>query len=230
MKPFSINEIIRQSWQSFVTHWGVMLGAIGVMLVLNIAFSFATEQVGEKSIGAVVITLFSIAVSIVVQLGLYRMWLDMVRGKEARIEQMFTEYQAAFRYIGATIIYMVIVAIGFILLIVPGVIFAIKYGYYGYAIVDRNLGVRDSLKLSAKITEGAKWQILGLWVLMVCLIIISIIPLGLGLIVTVPMAMVLSAIVYNTLLVHSEQASISPEVPSNTPASDAPAPFVPLGE
>lgn len=231
MKPFTIKGIIGQAWQLFVGHWGVLLGAIAILLTLNLAFGLATEQVGENSMGGFVITLFSMVVSVVIQLGLYRMWINLVRGKEARVDQMFSEYRLGFRYIGATIVYVAVVGVGLVLLIVPGVVWSIKYGMYGYAMVDRNLGVRDSLKLSATITSGAKLQILGLWLAMAGLMILSIIPIGLGLIATVPMSMIMSALLYDTLLTFSEKGTVASDVPpSVTPSSDAPAPFVPLGE
>jgi uncharacterized membrane protein len=230
MKPFSIKEVIRLSWQSFAAHAPLFLGTCMILLALDLAFGMATDRVGQQSVGGMVISIFSITVAVVVQLGLYRMWIDLVRGKEARIEQMFSEYEHSFRYFSATIVYALIVVIGCVLFIVPGIIFAIKYGYYGYAMVDRKLGIQESLKLSATITHGAKWDILALWLSMCVLIAVSAIPFGLGLLVTVPMAMIMNAIVYNRLLVKSEQALPNSEATPSSLTTDAPVPFVPLGE
>lgn len=228
MHTFSIKEIIGTSWRLFTNHWGVLLGTLLIVMLLNGAFSFATEVVGDDSPGGVVITLCSIAVSIVVQLGMYRMWLDLTRGKEVRVEQLFSEYLLSPRYLGASIAYFIMIFVGFLLFIIPGIYLSIKYGYYGYAMVDRRLSITDSFKLSAQITEGYKWQLLLLGLAYAGLVIVSIIPLGLGLLATIPMAMIGGAITYITLLSLSEQPTMMTPPSPDTPLNDTPAPFVPL--
>ena len=54
-----------------------------------------------------------------------------------------------------------IVLAGFILLIIPGIIWSIKYQYMIYLVIDKNMGIRESMKLSAAMTDGVKWDLLA---------------------------------------------------------------------
>ena len=54
--------------------------------------------------------------------------------------------------------------LGLILLIVPGIIFAVVFGFYGFVIAERGdgVGITESLQRSADLTRGHRWQLFGL--------------------------------------------------------------------
>lgn len=54
----------------------------------------------------------------------------------------------------ASLAYVVVIVIGLILLIVPGIYFSIKYMFYSYFIVDQKMGPFAALKASADLTRG----------------------------------------------------------------------------
>ena len=59
-------------------------------------------------------------------------------------------------YVGVSILFGLGFYIGLILCIVPGIIFAVAFGFYGFVIAERGegMGVIDSLKESADLTRG----------------------------------------------------------------------------
>ncbi len=64
------------------------------------------------------------------------------------------------------------VAVGLMLLIVPGIYLGLKYQFYGYAIADKGIGPIDALKESDRMTEGAKQNLLIFWLTLYCGIIV----------------------------------------------------------
>ena len=54
-----------------------------------------------------------------------------------------------------------IIAGGFLLLIIPGIIFTVWYGFSMWTLFDKNLGISDSLKRSKQIVQGIFWKVLG---------------------------------------------------------------------
>ena len=50
----------------------------------------------------------------------------------------------------------------------PGIIFAVAFGFYGFVIAERGegVGVIDSLKESADLTRGNRWQLFGLGIVL----------------------------------------------------------------
>jgi len=60
------------------------------------------------------------------------------------------------------ILYTLITLVGTILLIIPGIIWGIKFQFFGYFIVDKGLEPIEALKRSAAITKGVRWSLLFL--------------------------------------------------------------------
>jgi hypothetical protein len=46
--------------------------------------------------------------------------------------------------------------LGFILLIIPGIYFSLKYRYASYEVVQNNTGIVEAFSNSGKITDGIK--------------------------------------------------------------------------
>ncbi len=234
MTSFSTKEIIHLAWRAFLDHWGVLWAAIGITFVVNTLFDVASKRTSNEPVPIeLLLGVVSLVVGLVMQLGLYRISLDIVRGKSPHIEQLFSEGAKALRFFGASILYVGVVVGGLILFIIPGIMWAIKFSYYGYGIVDRDLDVMASMRFSAQITDGKKWQLGMLYLVLVLLVIVSVIPLGIGLIATIPMSVVYGAIVYTKLVEAHEHTDIpSKSVGNETDslAAELPTvvPFVPL--
>jgi len=82
-------------------------------------------------------------------------------------------------YVIASIAYGLMVMVGFLLLIVPGIFLALKYQFYGYLITDRGMGPIEALKESGRLTEGAKKDLFVFWLTFFCGILVIMIVLGL---------------------------------------------------
>jgi hypothetical protein len=82
-------------------------------------------------------------------------------------------YRKSWRYfgrlIGFTIIFGIMLIVGFILLIVPGLIVLRRYILTSYYIVDKDLPIRQAMKLSAaqtKPVQGYLWGTLGVYLVL----------------------------------------------------------------
>jgi uncharacterized membrane protein len=62
---------------------------------------------------------------------------------------------------------MGIVAIGFIMLIIPGIVFAIRLSLVPYLVMDKNLDAIAAVKESWRLTQGHGWTIFGMALLAV---------------------------------------------------------------
>lgn len=59
----------------------------------------------------------------------------------------------------ALLFYYVGITLGFALLIVPGIIFALIYNLFAYALIDKELGIFDSFKESARLTKDNRLKL-----------------------------------------------------------------------
>ena len=83
-----------------------------------------------------------------------------------------------FLIIIATIIFYVLMALGSIALIIPGIFLMIKLMFYEYGILLDNEKAISSLKRSWRITKGNWWQLLFLGLIFVTLIMLTSIIIG----------------------------------------------------
>lgn len=80
------------------------------------------------------------------------------------------------------------------------VYFSVKMFFAMAFVLDMTADPWTAIKLSFQATRGNFWRLLWLIILQICIIIISIIPLGILLIWTIPFSYVLYGNVYNKLL------------------------------
>ena len=135
-------------------------------------------------------------VSIFLGLGLTRAGLNIVDGKPAEIGMLFGEGSKLLRAVGGTILYLLMVMVGFILLIVPGIYLALRFGQFQVAIVDRNMGVMEAFAYSSEITQNNKWNLLGLWLLGFLIILAGLLALCVGLIFAYPIVWLSGLVAY----------------------------------
>lgn len=89
-------------------------------------------------------------------------FLKLVRGEKARTK----DFLAGFRYFlcvcVASLLLHLIVFTGTILLIIPGAIWFLKYGFAPVIAIDKKAGPFKSLKISSKITQGHKNEMVSI--------------------------------------------------------------------
>jgi uncharacterized membrane protein len=113
------------------------------------------------------------------------------------------------RFIGAGFLVGLVVFVGFILLIIPGIVWAIRYMFVQYIVMDRGLTPLQAMRESSRITYGHKWPLFELAILLLLLNIVGLICLVVGLLVTVPVSWLAITHAYRTL---SEKAGPVPAV------------------
>ncbi len=92
-----------------------------------------------------------------------------------------------------------IISMGTLLLIVPGIIFAIMFSLSNYLVVDQDTGIRESLEESKRLTSGKKWKLFVIGLALIGINILGAICLGLGLLVSAPVSIVAGALLYKRL-------------------------------
>ena len=134
------------------------------------------------------------------RLGFTHLALRVVDGEEATIGDLFSQGRLLVRAVLATIVYVGIVIGGFLLLIVPGIIWGIKFQYYIYAIVDEDAGVMESLKRSSALTRGEKLNLFWYGLLCGLVGLLGALALCVGVLAAAPTIALASAYVYRRLV------------------------------
>ena len=191
---FSIGEALSWGWKKFQENLGPILIAMVAIAVVNVIFSYAA-----KGFLGTLFNLLGWFVSVLISMGVIRIALKIADGETISTGDLFQRADQALVYIIASFIVGVMVVIGLVFLIVPGIYLAITFGFYAYNIVDKEHGIMQSIEQSAAITKAQKWDLFGLGVVLFFFNLAGAIALGIGLLITVPVSWLAMAYVYRKL-------------------------------
>ena len=206
-KAFSKGEAIRFGWATMKAHLGFFLGLLLVALVICFIPGIPQELTEENA--PVLSFLFGIVSSLfqmIVGMGLVTISLKFIDNAKPELGDLFSRFHLFFKYLGGNILYILIILGGLILLIVPGIVWALKFQFFNYFIIDKELGPIEALRRSAAITMGAKWDLFLFGLLVAGINLLGILALLVGLFATYSTSMVAIAFVYRKLLARTEAA------------------------
>lgn len=157
---FSTREALRFGWDVASRNTGflvVILVVSGVLDGIPGAIQEATaETLPLVSFAFGLLTLF---VSTVTTIGQTKIALRFADGEQPTHDDLYAHYRLFFRFLSTTIVYLLVVALGLVLFVVPGVIWLIRYGASPYLVVDKGMGTREAMRTSSEITQGVRWQL-----------------------------------------------------------------------
>ena len=201
-----VMDCLRRAVELTKRHFGTLL-LIGIVylviyfvlgLVEGLVGGTAMER-GELPPSLILIKIVNALISIVIGAGLTRAALNVSSGGEASIGDLFGQTGKILSIIGASLLVYLIIAVGFILLIVPGIYLAIRLSFFMTAIVDRNLGPVEALKYSWQITTNNALPIFGLMLLSMLIILAGVIALLVGLVFALPVVTLAYTLAYRFL-------------------------------
>ena len=83
-----------------------------------------------------------------------------------------------------------------IIMIIPVMYLSVRLQFYEYFLIDEECGVIESIIKSASISKGYVLELFILGAILSLIILISIIPMGLGLIFSIPLSTITISYVY----------------------------------
>lgn len=202
-----LGDVFNRTWVLFKQTWGMCLAVLVVVWIISIVFNVVVGglagALGAMSKDQTVAVLCSLLSNLVTTafgvwlgIGQARFFLKTARGQPAALGDVFTGGPYFVSVFLATLLVGLIVGLGTILCIVPGVILALMFSQFYYLILDRNTGIIESLSMSRELTAGNKLTLFAIWMLSVLLIIAAVIPCGLGLLVAAPYFTLMYAMIY----------------------------------
>lgn len=200
MKQFSIEEAVKYGWkttkENFVFFLKILL-AVALVYILSGLLQNLTKDMGLLDFLA---TVAFWVLHIVLDIGLVKIALKFVSNQKPDLEDLYNHYPLFWKYLGGSILAGLIVAGGLILLIVPGIIFAIRLEFVSYLIIDKEMGPMEAIKESWRMTSGNAWRLFLMGLLLGLINILGALALGIGLLWTIPTTGLATAFVYKKLL------------------------------
>jgi len=194
---FDIIEMIKVGLQriegvkmQFVIAFALYIAvAIIVQLVLGLIFPQGTAE-APNYLNQQIVGILSYPVLMPIMAGIMMMAIDHGRGENIEYKSIFNYYHLTGKLALAGILIYILTIVGFMLLILPAIYVTVSYAFTIPLIVDKNMDVWAAMEHSRK-TVTAKWfKVAGLMGLLTIIMILGVIPLGIGLVWALPLMFV----------------------------------------
>jgi len=222
--PLEVMNCIKRGVDLTKRHFGTLVVIGIVYLIISVVLGAAEELANMMLTGAafgesegafhplmIPIKLISSIITVVLAAGLTRASLNVCSGREASVGDLFAETGKLVNIIAGSVLFYLMLIVGFLLLVVPGIYVGLRFSYFVTAIVDRNLGPIEALKYSYRITTNNALSLFGLGALSVLIVLAGALALLVGLFFALPVVTLAYTLAYRFL-------QFGPEALRDTPA------------
>lgn len=143
--------------------------------------------------------ILSILINVFLTLGATRLGLKLVSGEKFDIGMLFSGGPWLFKGFIAHLLYWIMVIVGLIFFIFPGIYLAIRFGMVQPAIVDRNMGVIEAFKYSSRITQNNRVELFLILLFTIGITIAGCIAMIVGLLFAYPLIFLMWIVAYRWL-------------------------------
>lgn len=136
-----------------------------------------------------------------IQINAIRIALRQIDGEPVTVAMLFEfEGKKMLTVWLASLVTGLLVLVGMILLIIPGIYLALAYSQVINLIADKGVGVREAMRLSKEMMRGIKLKYMGFGFVLALLNFGGLLALGVGLIVTMMITGFAQIVLYKSLL------------------------------
>ena len=200
MQEFSATECIKFGWETFKKRPWFLVGAHLLYVAVVVVVSVVLGEIGKTGSALnFVASITSWVFQLFAGMGMIAFLIKAHDDIEHVALKDFWRPDAFWKYLGAVILVFLAFVGGLILLIIPGIIFSIMFGFATYLVIDRGLRPMEAMRESRRITEGHKGELFSLALLSLGVFILGLICLLVGILVAIPVTALAFVHAYRTL-------------------------------
>ncbi|HEY8568591.1 hypothetical protein [Microbulbifer sp.] len=184
-------------WLGVLLYFVAYIG-ISVVAALITGQSF-TDPEANQGIGAILSNIIIAAASAPLGAGMMMIGVKIARDEQVSGTEVFAYFDKILPLAVAMVLMYILVAVGFVLLIIPGVYLVIGYMMMLPLIVDKNLGPWQALEISRKAVTKHWFPVFGFMIVLCLLYLAGFLALIIGLIWAIPTLSIAYGILYRNM-------------------------------
>lgn len=192
----------RKLWKYFLELFVILI--ISGLISLPTAISEIDDNLIIPVLGFFAV-LYGIFIEGPVAFGVSFANLKAARGDKLTITDMFAAFRNYLNAVLASLLTGIIIVLGLIFFIIPGIIFACKLAFTPYLIVDRKMEVIEAIKTSWRMTDGHALEVFGIALLAIPVCIAGLLLFGVGIILSIMWINLAFASLYHSVSTYSEK-------------------------
>ncbi|WP_044413094.1 hypothetical protein [Pseudomonas sp. FeS53a] len=204
---FHIGDILSESWR--LTHGlkGLLIGGMVVYSAVNQAISmipglvvaFVVSDGTLQLIAQLLISIISGICAAPILAGMYLLAMRHVTGQPVNFNQIFSQFGKFIPLAILNALIPVLIYLGLLLLVIPGIYLCIAYMLAMPLVVERGLSPWQAMEASRRAISQRWFKCFGLFALLGLIVMLSALPLFIGLVWTLPMCFVVVALLYQRI-------------------------------
>jgi len=177
-KVLSLDQALSHGWEMMKKNFWFLLVVFVITVAVSMVFSFFSDPLSKhlhQTIPAVlyaVLMIMDCVVGLIITIGMRKIYLKIIDGIKPEFNDLYLHYKYFWRYLAVSLLYGLLVIAGLILLIFPGIYWAIKYRFAPILVIDQNTSVMESFHKSAEMTKGVMWSLFAFdWITLIIVMI-----------------------------------------------------------
>lgn len=201
-----IRAVFAEAWQKTrgfkLKAWGAFIILYLLLFLTMIGLSFILGIDFQEEQNILVSLLTQLAVALIVyplSAGILMMGVHQVSGKPVNVGMIFGYFDQTIRLFLLYLVMTVMIGIGFILLILPGIYLMVAYTMALPLLIEKNMGIWEALETSRRALSKRWFTVFAIFILLGVLFVLGALPLGIGLIWIVPLGVLVMGVMYKTI-------------------------------
>jgi len=213
---------------SFSYAWSKIFGKAFLMLLVSVIITGLLDgpaasvnwKLDDGNIGWPILFLFpaiifGLAYSVlfvpVIDYGQQYLFLKAMRDEEADLKLLFEGFRSKYlNIVLANLIVTALVIMGFVMLIIPGIIIACRLAFVSYLVMDKNYDPMKAVEKSWQMTKGHGWTIFFIGVTSIFMFILGIVACFVGVFIALIWIHATFATMYQSVLNQTEDENPIP--------------------
>ncbi|MFV0340987.1 MAG: hypothetical protein ACK5MA_10265 [Parachlamydiaceae bacterium] len=184
---WKIGSLLKDGFKTWKEHWVLITGILLFSTVLPMVPHGLQMAVSEDAlISKFILLLIWGLLIILAEMGFTTILLKAVKGEPYVFSDFFSRFDLFPSYFCAYVLNALAVVLGFIFVIIPGIIFALKFSMYRFFVLEDSLEGVEALRKSNQVTYGHKWHLLGFFIVACLINFAGTLLLGIGWLFTAP--------------------------------------------
>ncbi len=191
---FSIHEALRFGWHKTRDHSALLFQVLLTLFALQVTSAIVDKVLAGTVLG--VLASFALAVAgVILGAGFMHIALKLAHSQPAHYHDLVPKAQTVWLYFCTSVVAGLLVFVGIIALIIPGIYLALRFSMARFAVLE-GAHITESLRKSSRLTHGHKWKLLWFFLVLGVINLLGALALAVGLLVTIPVSLIAYAHVY----------------------------------
>jgi len=215
-----MGDAVNWAWRTFQENVAFIL-VVSATVILVPAFIEGLQEMAADESSSLdwILDLVHFFVTSVLAIGVIKVSLKYCDQVKPEFANVFDSIDRVFYYMISVIITVVATFMGLLLLVVPGIIIAIRVQFIGYFIYEEDMGPIAAIQASWEMTSGFTLDLFLFDLLLLAINMLGLLCLGVGLFVSLPVSWLAHAYVYRTL--RARPQTVSAPAPLQPPSSSS---------